>query len=102
MMSAVGAASVPDTTAALVLGGARAPAGVAGLFDIRETNLRKPAVHFLLRRINDASDVVDGARSQQRIAGKVIVAKNHIREPSRCKLPQSVWISPRTCSRSTA
>jgi hypothetical protein len=27
---------------------------------------------------------------------KVIVATNHIREPSTCRLPQSVWISPRT------
>src|ERR1700736_1603700 len=26
----------------------------------------------------------------------------HIREPSTCRLPQSVWISPRTCFRSTA
>src|SRR3984893_16369006 len=33
---------------------------------------------------------------------KVIVATNHIREPSTCRLPQSVWISPRTCFRSTA
>jgi transposase len=30
----------------------------------------------------------------------VIVATNHIREPSTCRLPQSVWISPRTCFRS--
>jgi len=34
-------------------------------------------------------DVGDGARSQQRVAGKVIVATNHIREPSTCKLPRS-------------
>jgi transposase len=27
---------------------------------------------------------------------KVIVAANHIREPSTCRLPRSVWISPRT------
>src|SRR3984893_9458678 len=33
---------------------------------------------------------------------KVIVAMTHIREPSTCRLPQSVWISPRTCFRSTA
>jgi fructose-bisphosphate aldolase class II len=30
----------------------------------------------------------------------VIVATNHIREPSTCRLPQSVWISPRTSFRS--
>ena len=47
---------------------------------------RRASVLELLRRQNDAIDVVDGARSQQRVAGKVIVATNHIREPSTCKL----------------
>jgi hypothetical protein len=55
----------------------------------------------LLHLLTTALDVVDGARSQQRITGKVIVATNHMREPSRCKLPRSVWISLRTCSKFT-
>src|SRR5262245_50680712 len=33
---------------------------------------------------------------------KVIVATNHMREPSTCRLPRSVWISRRTFSRFTA
>jgi hypothetical protein len=33
-----------------------------------------------------ACEVVDGARSQQRVAGKVIVAKNHTRAPSTTSL----------------
>ena len=35
----------------------------------------------MLHLLTAVVDVVDGARSQQRFAGKVIVAKNHIREP---------------------
>ena len=33
---------------------------------------------------------------------RVGLYRNHIRERSTCKLPRSVWISPRTCSRSMA
>src|SRR5262245_62604578 len=47
------------------------------------------------------SDVVDGARSQQRGAIGLSLRSNHIREPSTCKFRRSAWISPRTCSRFT-
>ena len=43
-----------------------------------------------------------GARSQQRAALGWSLRSNHIREPSTCKSPRSVWISPRTCFRFTA
>src|SRR5690242_8966069 len=47
------------------------------------------------------SDVVDGARCRRRIAVRWSLLR-HIREPSTCRLPRSVWISPRTYSRFTA
>ena len=40
-----------------------------------------------------APDVVDGARSRQANWHRVIVATNHMREPSTCKLPRSGLIS---------